>query len=881
MISDHDPLLGTILNRYKIIEFLGGRGPARVYKGIHIELNRSAAIKVIDCDLPESSDFAKRLRQETLALVSLRHTNIVQIIDFGQHSHGYYVVMEYIDGDDLAVQMRQYKVSQKLLPKDHVIRIIKDVASALDYAHSRNIIHQNVKPTNILINRENQLLLTDFDLVIPPAPASLTTLGRLFGPWHYVAPEQAMSSSDAVKASDIYSLGVILYEMVTGQLPFDDELPLNVVLKHINDEPLAPTQINPALPPEVETVILKALAKSPADRFAAAGDMAAALQNGWQDDPLPTVEMPKTTAPDPPAHNDVATIDPPSPEDILFTPFELPPDPVELPESKRFRHGRLLITLVGLVVVVLVGAFMLLPLNSHFNASPGLEVPPTSINTVAGALVEAATPTPWPSDTPALTPTPTVRLDSSLAGIPSPSPGPTMTVTPAHTPTPLPTLKATEQHLVSVSAQSLLLIMIMISVVFTAGTVFNPVQRRHIWLVFHRITEVNVSILTGLGFMLLILGLWKLFRERDAQAASIAFLAGWLLISEDFYAGITGPSSSWLVRAMPLFLLGFGYGISWYGFSIIHDKPGFGTVCIFGVGIIFSLGISYKEFNPVLRARLADDLFLMTLIFVGVVLIPTMFPDYSNRSSTDLIGSAGWYMYVIGVLARLVNQVDGGTVSRRKIPVGVVRFVLYLVGIVLIVQAIYHVFAISIMYQASIPIADTTIHLALAMVGVFILLLTNARSPDQVGQFDVPATSIQGSTKIKVPPDQIMGTLLDVAAAPEWTPNLKEVKDIHGRGVGCTYRWQYKMGLLSFKGKTEIIEAANNRFVMKTTGGIPSTWIWILTPTSKGWTDLQVTIEYIVPGQLGGSFANNLLVKSQNKKAMTRTLANLKKRLEK
>jgi serine/threonine protein kinase len=276
-----DPFMGAKLGSYEIIEAIGEGGMARIYKGFHAELNRFTAIKVINWGLQEDPEFTERFRREAQAIAILRHPNIVQIFDFGKHSSGYFMVMEFIGGSDLQVQLREYRQRNELLPKEKVMRVIREIAAALDYAHGRGVIHRDVKPSNIMLTHEGQSILTDFGLVMLPAHKSQATIGNTFGTPHYVAPEQAISSAAAVAASDIYSLGVILYEMATGQLPFDDESPLSVALKHISDPPPPPTSINSTLPSDVEDVIFQALAKDPSDRFATAGDMASALEMSW------------------------------------------------------------------------------------------------------------------------------------------------------------------------------------------------------------------------------------------------------------------------------------------------------------------------------------------------------------------------------------------------------------------------------------------------------------------------------------------------------------------------------------------------------------------------------------------------------------------------
>lgn len=411
MASGSDPFIGVKLGSYEIIEPVGEGGMARIYKGFHAELNRYAAIKVVNWGLQEDPEFTERFRREAQAIATLRHPNIVQIYDFGEHSSGYFMAMEFIEGDDLAVQLRQSSVKNRLLPKNQIIKIIADVAAALDYAHAHHVIHRDVKPSNIMINREGQSILTDFGLVMLPAQASQRTLGNTFGTPHYVAPEQAISSASAVPASDLYSLGVVLYEMATGQLPFDDESPLSVALKHVSDIPTPPTALNPNLPSKVEDVILKALAKNPNERFASAGQMAAALQEAWDTNP---------TSPALPVTLPRAATTPPAKKSVL---------PAWL--------------WVGVVAVVggLVGglALTLLPLFQPTPTPTAIAVIPPTLTptpTASSTLAPSPTLTPAPpTDTPTLTPTSTATGTAT----PSPTPQSTNTPTPLPTDTPTPT----------------------------------------------------------------------------------------------------------------------------------------------------------------------------------------------------------------------------------------------------------------------------------------------------------------------------------------------------------------------------------------------------------------------------------------------------------
>ncbi|NJN95613.1 MAG: protein kinase [Anaerolineales bacterium] len=458
MSLGNDPFIGAKLGSYEILEAIGEGGMARIYKGFHAELNRYTAIKVVNWGLQEDPEFTERFRREAQAIAILRHPNIVQIFDFGKHSSGYFMVMEFIDGSDLQVQLREYRDRQELLPKDKVVRVIRDVAAALDYAHSRGVIHRDVKPSNIMITREGQPILTDFGLVMLPTHKSQATIGNTFGTPHYVAPEQAISSAAAVAASDIYSLGVILYEMTTGQLPFDDDSPLSVALKHISDPPPAPTSINPNLSADVEDVLLQALSKDPTDRFATAGDMASALEMSWsskgaagRDRRAPTMlpagvppaaVVPSITLPTAAAVAPVTIAEPSAPEQTRSRSRALPLLPGWWPLA------------VGGVVVVLIGSWGFF---SFFDASSAQPAPtPTTAAVIFAtkevvadsfpSIVPTDTPTPEP---PTAIPTVLPTATSSPTNLPSPTatPLPTATLTstptstlePTATSTPLPT----------------------------------------------------------------------------------------------------------------------------------------------------------------------------------------------------------------------------------------------------------------------------------------------------------------------------------------------------------------------------------------------------------------------------------------------------------
>ena len=258
---------------YEIRDTVGRGGMAAVYKAYQASLDRVVAIKVISAHLASEPEFMERFRQEARAVARLSHPNIVIVHDFGEDGGVPYLVMEHVDGVTLA------DLLDEGIPQGQIVDLLAQVASGLDYAHSRGIVHRDIKPQNVLVTREGRAVLADFGLArIMESARRLTMSGGVVGTPEYMSPEQA-SGRPSDHRTDIYALGVILYEMVAGLRPFSAETPLGVLMKHLQEPPPPVNEFRPDLPPSVDAVIQKALAKQPEERFQSASELARALRD--------------------------------------------------------------------------------------------------------------------------------------------------------------------------------------------------------------------------------------------------------------------------------------------------------------------------------------------------------------------------------------------------------------------------------------------------------------------------------------------------------------------------------------------------------------------------------------------------------------------------
>lgn len=246
---------------------------AVVYKAKCLLLNRFVAVKILRSEFTDDEEFVKRFRVEAQAAASLNHPNIVSIYDVGKQDDTHYIVMEFIDG----ITLKEYISNRGVLPWNEAINIGIQICSAIEQAHKNFIVHRDIKPHNILITKEGIAKVTDFGIARAVTSATITMVGSTIGSVHYFSPEQARGGFTDEK-SDLYSLGITLYEMVTGKVPFDGESPVAIALKHIQEKPEKPAVINPSIPKGVNDLILKAMKKDQNLRYQNASDMLSDLQ---------------------------------------------------------------------------------------------------------------------------------------------------------------------------------------------------------------------------------------------------------------------------------------------------------------------------------------------------------------------------------------------------------------------------------------------------------------------------------------------------------------------------------------------------------------------------------------------------------------------------
>ena len=268
-----DPYIGKMLdNRYEILERIGTGGMAIVYKAKCHRLNRLVAVKILKSDLAQDEDFRRRFNAESQAVAQLSHPNIVSVYDVSKGGDIEYIVMELIDG----ITLKQYMEKRGQLNWRESLHFITQIMRGLSHAHSRGIVHRDIKPQNVMVLRDGSVKVADFGIACLENAAQTLTQEAL-GSVHYISPEQARGDRTDAR-SDIYSAGVVLYEMLTGRLPFEGDSAVSVAIQHLSSVPLAPREVNPDIPEQLELICMKAMAPDLEKRYPSADAMIADLE---------------------------------------------------------------------------------------------------------------------------------------------------------------------------------------------------------------------------------------------------------------------------------------------------------------------------------------------------------------------------------------------------------------------------------------------------------------------------------------------------------------------------------------------------------------------------------------------------------------------------
>lgn len=282
-------MIGKIFNnRYKIIEKLGSGGTSIVYRGQDLLLNRMVTVKILREEYASNADFVRRFRHEAQAVASLSHSNIVAVYDVGFEENMHYIVMEFVEGESL----KEYIRRKGAIPVPEACNIITQILAGVQHAHEHGIIHRDLKSHNILLSKDGRAKVTDFGIAVGMSDVTLTynTSSRIMGSVHYISPEQVQGQAVTEK-SDIYSVGVIFYEMLTGRLPFLGETPISIAMQHVQGELILPHQINPKVPMGISYVVMRAMRKNPDARYDSAEDMAKAVRAAYSGESVDSEEV--------------------------------------------------------------------------------------------------------------------------------------------------------------------------------------------------------------------------------------------------------------------------------------------------------------------------------------------------------------------------------------------------------------------------------------------------------------------------------------------------------------------------------------------------------------------------------------------------------------
>ncbi|RMG89417.1 MAG: serine/threonine protein kinase, partial [Chloroflexi bacterium] len=258
--------------RYQLLERVGSGGMAVVYRALDRALGRIVAIKMLHESFTNDPGFLQRFRHEAHAAANLSHPNIVTVHDIGQDGNRHYIVMEYVEGRTLKQIIREAQENGRFLPISRALDLTIQICNGIGYAHRANFVHCDVKPQNVLVTHDDRVKVADFGIARAISEATQQQQSQVWGTPQYFSPEQA-AGEPATPASDVYAIGVILFELLTGRLPFEGESPTAIALKHIQERPPRVSEFNPTVPPQLELIIDKVLSKEPAGRYRTAGQL--------------------------------------------------------------------------------------------------------------------------------------------------------------------------------------------------------------------------------------------------------------------------------------------------------------------------------------------------------------------------------------------------------------------------------------------------------------------------------------------------------------------------------------------------------------------------------------------------------------------------------
>lgn len=381
-----DSMIGRQLGKYTLVRVLATGGMSRIYEAEEKTLGRLVAVKVLEQDrLRKDASLSKRFEREAKSVASLEHDHIIPIFDYGEQDGIYYMAMRLVKGKDLAREFSKLRRNGELMPVERALRILGQVASALDFAHQHNVIHRDVKPSNILIDPNDKAILTDFGLVMYHKTDS--TLGTAFGTPRYISPEQALASNTAVPQSDIYSLAVILYEALTGVTPFDGDSPMQIALSQIGEPPPPLRSHNRDIPEAVEREVLRALEKDPANRHHSATELIEAVRRGYGRgiDVTPVVPLIPTQS-GAQAKVETARVEP-----VTTTPT---------PPTKKRGRGGLVVALLLVLLLLGGGAALLLSGALGGGDTPSNDALTDPLQLAVGESTAEVRTTPAPTPTP-------------------------------------------------------------------------------------------------------------------------------------------------------------------------------------------------------------------------------------------------------------------------------------------------------------------------------------------------------------------------------------------------------------------------------------------------------------------------------------------------